>query len=85
MALDVSDPQLVGVGTREVPVDEIERGRSSSGLAPPPAAREPLNPSPGHQHRDRVVADLDTAAQGELCMHPAAPIGARDAAWTSMI
>ena len=65
-----------GPHATELPLDEILRGRKAGHTAPPAGAAAASDPGPLHQHRDRVVPDLDPAAEHELGMDALGAIAA---------
>ena len=72
---DVGDPQPIRFGLSELAVDEIRSGRELRYIPVSGTPRESLNACPVHQHSDRLAANADTAAEGQLRMYPFGPIG----------
>ena len=72
---DVGDPQPIRFGLSELAVDEIRSGRDIRYIPVSGTPRESLNACPVHQQSDRLAANADTEAEGQLRMYPFGPIG----------
>lgn len=73
---DVSDPQLVGLGPCERPVDQVIGDLVRLCAPPLGPATEAFQPCTAHEELHRSVADRNLVAQRQLGMHPPGAIGA---------
>jgi hypothetical protein len=73
---DVGQPQVVRTAAPELAVDEVFGGRHARNASPLASAVAAGDPGSLHQHRDRVVPDLDTASEHEVGVDALGAIGA---------
>ena len=76
VALDVGDPQPVGMVASEVAVDEVARCRGIVLRATPSRAWQSFQAGSAHQHLHRVVTDGDSMPERQLGVNTTSTVGA---------